>query len=210
MLKRLQDAYSGKPVRFLLVPCNQFSAQEPGSNAAIKAFAEKSVRLGPGSNVLMLAKSNLNGVACQFRGPGACTPASTECCYENDPVYDFLLARTPPGTIKWNFDKIVVGTDGAPVSGEPILHGEALDATLGGIIDQFLPASDRRRAAAAEAAAEEPGGGVAHASRAGGLQVLAAAGLVGGAGAFVASVFLAQAKGLESVEDASAGYHLAA
>merc|ERR1719193_1979409 len=155
MLKRLQHDYAGKPVRFLLVPCNQFAAQEPGSNAAIKVFAEQSVRLGPGSSVLMLAKSNLNGVACQFRGPGACTPASTECCAQNDPVYEYLLARAPPGTIKWNFDKIVVGTDGVPISGGSILHGDALDAALVGVIDRLLPAARRRAAGAAAGAAAE-------------------------------------------------------
>ena len=56
--------------------------------------------------VIMFAKSNLNGVACTYSGADACTPTSKECCAQNDAVYDYLLANTPPGTIAWNFDKL--------------------------------------------------------------------------------------------------------
>jgi len=136
MLKRLQDKYSGQPVRFLLFPCNQFDSQEPGSNAEVKAFAEQSVKLGPGSNVIMFAKSNLNNVSCAASGPDVCTPSSKTCCPTNDPLYEYLLAATPPGTIKWNFDKIVVDGSGKPLHGETILHGEALDAVLGAVISR--------------------------------------------------------------------------
>lgn len=138
MLNRMQSKYADKPVRFLLVPCNQFSAQEPGANSVVEAFAEKNVSLGPGSGVVMLAKSNLNGVACAAEGADACTPSSTECCPTNDGVYEYLLANTPPGTIKWNFDKIIVGPDGKPYKGETILHGPDLDAELSSIIDGLL------------------------------------------------------------------------
>ena len=55
----------------------------------------------------MLAKSNLNGVACTYSGEDACMPGSKECCAENDAVYAYLLANTPPATIAWNFDKIL-------------------------------------------------------------------------------------------------------
>lgn len=138
MLKRMQPKYAGKPVRFLLIPCNQFGAQEPGANSAVKAFAEQSVHLGPGSGVVMLAKSSLNGVACNYEGADACAPSSTECCPKNDGVYEYLLANTPPGTIDWNFDKIIVGVDGKPYKGETILKGPALDAELSSIIDGLL------------------------------------------------------------------------
>ena len=57
--------------------------------------------------VIMFAKSNLNGVACTYSGEDACMPGSKECCAENDAVYAYLLANTPPGTIAWNFDKIL-------------------------------------------------------------------------------------------------------
>lgn len=123
MLKCLQGAYAGQPVKFLLFPCNQFGSQEPKANSEIKAFAEKSVKLGAGSDVVMFAKSNLNDVKCTTTGKDTCTAASAECCPSNDPIYKYLLEVTPPGQIQWNFDKIVVNGAGQPYSGESILHG---------------------------------------------------------------------------------------
>lgn len=134
MLKRLQSVYAHQAVRFLLVPCNQFGAQEPKSNAEVKQFAEQYVNLGPGSNVVMLAKSNLNGVPCGAKGVDVCTPLSTECCPVNDHVYNYLLEATPPGKIVWNFDKIVVDTGGQPMHGETVLHGADLDDVLAGYL----------------------------------------------------------------------------
>jgi len=140
MLNRLQMKYAGKPVRFLVFPCNLF-AQEPASNAEVKRFAEQSIALakaGLGSNTIMFAKSNLNNVPCAYAGRDACTPASADCCPQNDKVYDYLLSQTKPGVIKWNFDKIITDKDGKPYAGEVILHGESLDATLSAIIDDLL------------------------------------------------------------------------
>lgn len=136
MLTTLQQAYADQPVRFLIFPCNQFMHQEPGSNAEIKAFAEQYVYLGPGSNIIMFAKTSLNDVSCPSRRVDACTPASVECCPTNDGIYDYLLSATPPGNIKWNFDKIVVDGSGRPFSGETILHGDALGGVVGAAISQ--------------------------------------------------------------------------
>lgn len=137
MLHRLQAEYVDKPVRFLVVPCNNFK-QEPKANSVIKEFAEQSVHLGNGSNVVMLAKSNVNFVKCTYQGADACMPSSTECCPKNDGVYDYLLANTAPGKIAWNFDKVIVGADGKPYPGETILHGGNVDADLKPIIDTLL------------------------------------------------------------------------
>ncbi|CAJ1371646.1 unnamed protein product [Effrenium voratum] len=122
MLGRLQKKYADKPVRFLLFPCNQFGSQEPGTNAEVRRFAEQYVNLGKGSNVIMFAKSNLNGVTCEYSGGDSCTASSNECCSRNDAVYKYLLAKTPPSTIQWNFDKIILDTDGLPFSGETIMQ----------------------------------------------------------------------------------------
>jgi len=138
MLHRMQAKYADKPVRFLLFPCNQFANQEPKSNSDIKQFAENSVSLAQGSNVVMFAKSNLNGLKCTTSGPETCTPASAGCCPANDGVYDYLLAATPPHNIIWNFDKIVVGKDGKPYVGEQILHGPDVDEKLSSIFDELL------------------------------------------------------------------------
>ncbi|CAE7186135.1 GPX4 [Symbiodinium pilosum] len=141
MLTRLQKKYADKSVRFLLFPCNQFAQQEPGTNAEIKKFAEQYVDLaksGRDSNVIMFAKSNLNGVACTYSGEDACTPGSKECCAQNDAVYKYLLANTPPGTISWNFDKIVTDVSGKPYSGEVIMHGGDVDAAVSSAVDSLL------------------------------------------------------------------------
>ncbi|CAE7442403.1 AKR1D1 [Symbiodinium sp. CCMP2592] len=141
MLTRLQKKYSDKPVRFLLFPCNQFGEQEPGTNAEIKKFAEQYVALakdGGDSNVIMFAKSNLNGVACTYSGEDACMPGSKECCAENDAVYTYLLANTPPGTIAWNFDKIITDSSGKPYAGEVIMHGGDVDAAVSNVVDSLL------------------------------------------------------------------------
>lgn len=131
MLSRLQELYAGHPVRFLLFPCNQFGEQEPGTNAEIKAFAQKYITLGSNSNIIMFAKSNLNNVTCTSQGSDACQPSSAECCPANDVVYDYLLSETSPGEINWNFDKIFVDSLGRPFSGETILHGGDLDKAVG-------------------------------------------------------------------------------
>lgn len=141
----MQANYAGKPVRFLLVPCNQFGAQEPAANGVIKAFAENSVTLakdGARSNVIMLAKSNLNNEPCEYTGADACSPSSAGCCPSNDAVYKYLLAETPPGTIKWNFDKIIVGKDGKPFEGETIMHGDDIDEKMSHLINELLTSQE--------------------------------------------------------------------
>eukprot|EP00746_Dinoflagellata_sp_MGD_P000201 gnl/MRDRNA2_/MRDRNA2_100366_c0_seq1.p1 gnl/MRDRNA2_/MRDRNA2_100366_c0~~gnl/MRDRNA2_/MRDRNA2_100366_c0_seq1.p1 ORF type:complete len:194 (-),score=32.22 gnl/MRDRNA2_/MRDRNA2_100366_c0_seq1:509-1090(-) len=137
MMTKLQTKYADKPVKFVLVPCNQFGAQEPGSNAAIKTFAEKSVDLSKG-NVVMLAKSSLNDVKCSCSGSECCTPDSTECCPANDGVYDYLLKHVSPANIGWNFDKIITGPDGKPYSGESPFVGGDVEAALSTVIDKQL------------------------------------------------------------------------
>jgi glutathione peroxidase-family protein len=148
MLNRMQKKYAEKPVRFLLIPCNLFGGQEPAPNSGVEAFAQKSVTLAKGSNVLMLAKSNLNGVHCSSEGTAACAPASATCCPKNDAVYQYLLAKTHPGTIQWNFDKIITGKDGKPYAAETIFHGPALDEDLSVVIDRLL--DDGKAAGAVE------------------------------------------------------------
>jgi len=203
MLHRMQAKYSEKPVRFLLFPCNQFANQEPKPNAEVKKFAESqsvSLATGAAGNVVMFAKSSLNSVPCVCSGADACLPASAECCPKNDAVYDYLLAATPPHTIKWNFDKIVVGKDGRPYPGGAILHGGDLDERLGGIIDELL---GREAAAAALAASLPP-----HKGRGPAL-------LLAGAGAAALLALLAllaasSARAAGAGEEASESYFLVA
>jgi len=87
----LYNKYSGKGLEVLAFPCNQFGAQEPGSNAEIKKFAQKY-----GSKFPLFEKIDVNG-------PNAA------------PVYKYLTSAQgsfPTNDIKWNFGKFLVDKKG--------------------------------------------------------------------------------------------------
>jgi glutathione peroxidase len=75
-------------------PCNQFGAQEPGTDDEISAFVTEKY----GVDFPMFSKIEVNG-------DGACE------------LYQFLTAAAPKedgdGAITWNFTKFVVGRDGS-------------------------------------------------------------------------------------------------
>jgi glutathione peroxidase len=78
-------------------PCNQFGAQEPGTEAEIAAFCKKNY----GPTFPMFAKINVNGPKAH-------------------PLYRYLT-RTQRGilgteSIKWNFTKFLVDRHGKPVA----------------------------------------------------------------------------------------------
>ena len=92
-LQELHERYGPRGLVVLGFPCNQFGAQDPGSNQEISQFCE----LNYGVSFPMMAKIEVNG-------PGA------------DPLYQWLTqeARGLLGStaIKWNFTKFLVGKDG--------------------------------------------------------------------------------------------------
>ena len=92
-LEELHKAYGQKGLAVLGFPCNQFGAQDPGSNEEISQFCQ----LNYGVSFPMMAKIDVNG-------DGA------------DPLFKWLTAEAPGllGTkaIKWNFTKFLVGKDG--------------------------------------------------------------------------------------------------
>lgn len=92
-LEALHRELGPKGLAVLGFPCNQFGAQEPGSEAEIKAFCS----LNYDVSFPMFAKIDVNGD-------------------ETHPLYRHLKAAQPGllGTeaIKWNFTKFLVGRDG--------------------------------------------------------------------------------------------------
>ena len=92
-LEELHKTYGGKGLAVLGFPCNQFGAQDKGSNDEIASFCQ----LNYGVSFPMMAKIEVNG-------SGA------------DPLYQWLTAEAPGllGTkaIKWNFTKFLIGKDG--------------------------------------------------------------------------------------------------
>ena len=94
--KGLEEVYQlekQKQFTILGFPCNQFGAQEAGTNAEIQQFCS----LNYGVSFPVLAKVDVNGDHA-------------------DPVYSYLKSNAPGllGTeaIKWNFTKFLVGRDG--------------------------------------------------------------------------------------------------
>ena len=93
-LQALQEKYQARGFDVLGFPCNQFGAQEPGSEAEIATFCETSF----GVTFPMFAKVDVNG-------------DSAAALYQ-------WLKKEKPGllgsqAIKWNFTKFLVDRDGA-------------------------------------------------------------------------------------------------
>ncbi len=92
-LEELHKTYADKGLVVLGFPCNQFGAQDKGSNDEIAEFCQ----LNYGVSFPMMAKIDVNGG-------------------DAHPLYQWLSAEAPGllGTkaIKWNFTKFLVGKDG--------------------------------------------------------------------------------------------------
>ena len=90
-LERLHRELSAERFTVVGFPCNQFGAQEPGSEAEIAAFCQTSY----GVSFPMSAKLEVNGAG-------------------RHPLYAFLTsAKTGiAGDIRWNFEKVLISRDG--------------------------------------------------------------------------------------------------
>ncbi len=92
-LEKLHEKYSSKGLAVLGFPCNQFLAQEPGSEKEIKEFCS----LTYGVKFDMFSKIDVNG-------------------NNTHPLYKFLKSSSSGimGTdmIKWNFTKFLVDKNG--------------------------------------------------------------------------------------------------
>lgn len=95
-LEALHQKYRDRGFAVLGFPCNQFGAQEPGSNEEIQSFCETKFKV----SFPMFSKIDVNGKNA-------------------DPLYQFLKKEEPGilGTegIKWNFTKFLVDKDGKVV-----------------------------------------------------------------------------------------------
>lgn len=95
-LEKLYEKLNSKGFSVLGFPCNQFGAQEPGSESEIGAFCEKNY----GVTFPMFAKIDVNGETAH-------------------PLYKFLKKeeRGVLGSqaIKWNFTKFLIDRGGRPV-----------------------------------------------------------------------------------------------
>jgi glutathione peroxidase len=96
-LEALYEKYHAKGLEVLGFPCNQFGAQEPGSEAEIEQFCE----LNYGVTFPMFAKIDVNGAHAA-------------------PVYQYLKSAKPgllgSEAIKWNFTKFLVDRGGKAIA----------------------------------------------------------------------------------------------
>ncbi len=92
-LEELHKTYGNKGLVVLGFPCNQFGAQDAGTNDEIASFCQ----LNFGVTFPMMAKVEVNG------------PSAT-------PLYQWLCSEAPglmgSKAIKWNFTKFLIGKDG--------------------------------------------------------------------------------------------------
>ena len=87
----LQKIHAGKNAEGFSVvglPCNQFGAQEPGSEAEIQNFCSTKFDV----TFPMTAKIEVNGA-------------------NRHPLYQYLISKFP-GDITWNFEKFLIGRNG--------------------------------------------------------------------------------------------------
>ena len=93
-LEELHRRYGERGLVVLGFPCNQFGAQDPGSNEEIASFCQ----VNYGVSFPMMAKVDVNGAQAH-------------------PLYRWLTAEAPgmlgSKAIKWNFTKFLVGKDGS-------------------------------------------------------------------------------------------------
>ena len=110
-LQNLYEKYQDQGLEVLGFPCNQFGAQEPGTNDEVKSFCDLNYNV----SFKMFDKIDVNG-----------SNAS--------PLFKFLKHESPGimGTeaVKWNFTKFLVNSDGqvvkrfAPKDGESEIEPE--------------------------------------------------------------------------------------
>ena len=95
-LEKLHETYAARGLSVVGVPCNQFGGQEPGSPDEIATFCS----VNYGVTFPMTEKIEVNGAG-------------------RHPIYASLTevadAEGTNGDIRWNFEKFVIGDDGATV-----------------------------------------------------------------------------------------------
>jgi glutathione peroxidase len=117
-LESMYEKYKDRGLVVIGVPCNQFGAQEPGTEAEIKNFCESKYSV----SFPLFAKVDVNGET-------------------RDPLYAWLTAEATgpkgPGDVTWNFEKFLVGKDGK-VRGRYASNVKPESAELTGAIESAL------------------------------------------------------------------------
>ncbi|MEA3185160.1 MAG: glutathione peroxidase, partial [Ilumatobacteraceae bacterium] len=117
-LEALQKTYGDRGFTVVGFPCNQFGGQEPGSADEIESFCSTTY----GVTFPMMEKIDVNGD-------------------ERHPIYTELTKTADSeghsGDIRWNFEKFLIGADGAVTRFGPTVTPE--DPALVEAIEAALP-----------------------------------------------------------------------
>ena len=116
-LQELYSKYSNKDFEILAFPCNQFGAQEPGSNEEIKEFCDINFNV----SFKIFDKINVNGSSAS-------------------PLFKHLKneAKGVMGSeaIKWNFTKFLIDNNGSVIKRySPQTTPDEIDKDLSKILD---------------------------------------------------------------------------
>ena len=116
-LQALYSKYSNKDFEILAFPCNQFGAQEPGSNEEIKEFCDNNFNV----SFKIFDKINVNGSSAS-------------------PLFKHLKneAKGVMGSeaIKWNFTKFLIDNNGSVIKRySPQTTPDKIDKDLSKILD---------------------------------------------------------------------------
>jgi glutathione peroxidase len=118
-LEKIHEQYEGQGFSVLGIPCNQFLGQEPGTSEEIATFCSTTY----GVTFPLAEKVEVNGEG-------------------RHPLYAELTAVPDAdgkdGDIAWNFEKFLVGPDGAITRFRPQVEPE--DPALVAAIEAALPA----------------------------------------------------------------------
>jgi glutathione peroxidase len=115
-LEQLWQDFQDKGLVIVGYPCNQFGAQDPGSNGEIAQFCE----MNYGVSFPMMAKVEVNGASA-------------------DPMWQWLKSEAPGAlgseAVKWNFTKFLVGRNGHVIAryapnAEPATLRKDIEAAL--------------------------------------------------------------------------------
>jgi len=97
-LERLHGELTGSGFKVIGFPCNQFGAQEPGTDAEIRDFCSTRYDV----SFPLASKLEVNGA-------------------ERHPLYQWLTdpAQGFPGDVEWNFEKFLIGRGGRVIARYP-------------------------------------------------------------------------------------------
>ena len=114
-LEALYKAYAARGLEVLGFPANDFGAQEPGSNEEISAFCA----LNYGVSFPLFAKADVTGPGKQplYAALVAAQPDKQGPVEEfRDKLRGYGITPTADPEVLWNFEKFLIGRDGAVIA----------------------------------------------------------------------------------------------